>query len=169
VRTTTRRCRHLIIAVVALSWALTSFAHRAPGSLTTIEWNQASGKTEIIHRLHSHDAELGVGSVLALTDLSVLDLEGRAYIALYVEERFRIASEDGDLGLALVGAELAGDHVLVFQELSGRLSGKIHVLDGILRDIYPTQINQVNIEDGESVHSLAFTGDDDWQLYEFQH
>jgi len=169
VRTTTRSCRHPIVAVVALGWALTSFAHRAPGSLTTIEWNQATGKTEIIHRLHSHDAELGVGSVLALTDLSALDLEGRAYIALYVEERFRIASEDGDLALALVGAELAGDHVLVFQELSGRLPGKIHVLDGILRDIYPTQINQVNIEDGESVHSLAFTDDDDWQLYEFQH
>jgi hypothetical protein len=169
VRTTKKRCRHLAISVVALGWVLTSFAHREPGSLTTIEWNQASGKTEIIHRLHSHDAELGVGSVLELPGLSVLDLEGRAYIALYVEERFRIASDDGDLGLALIGAELAGDHVLVFQELSGRLPAKIHVLDGILRDIYPSQNNQVNIEDGESVYSLAFTGDDDWQIYEFQH
>ena len=167
------RYRHpvvvIVIAIAALGCALTAFAHRAPGSMTTIEWNPATERTEIIHRLHSHDAELGVGAILDMSDLSVLDLEGRVYIALYVEERFRIADDDGDLRLALVGAELAGDHVLVFQEWSGRLPAKFRVYDGILRDVYPTQINQVNIDDGGTVHSLAFADDDDWQVYEFQH
>jgi hypothetical protein len=167
-----RQNRHLVIAIgiaiAALGCALTAFAHRAPGSLTTIEWNPATERTEIIHRLHSHDAELGIGAILDMPDLSVLDLEGRAYIALYVEERFRIADDNGDFSLALIGAELAGDHVLVFQELRERLPGKFRVYDGILRDIYPTQINQVNIEDGGAVHSLAFANNDDWHPYESQ-
>ena len=163
-----RRC-HSLLAVAALGLAFSSDAHREPGSLTTISWNQASGKTEIIHRLHSHDAELGVSEVLNLGNLSVLELEGRANIALYVEERFQIAGNSGAIVMDLVGAELVGDHVLVYQELPGQLPGKIRVLDGILRDIYPTQINQVNITDGEVVHSLAFGDDDGWQEYEFKH
>ncbi len=168
-RVRSRHCRQLAFVAAALGWALTSFAHREPGSLTTIEWNPATGQTEIIHRLHSHDAELGVGAILDMPDLSVLDLEGRAYIALYVEERFRIAGDDGDLSLALIGAEIAGDHILVFQELSGRLPGTIRVLDHILRDVYPTQVNLVNIKDGESVYSLEFSAGADWHVYKFRH
>ena len=87
-----RLCR---LAAQVVSTA--AHAHRAPGSLTTIEWNPRSGKTEIVHRLHSHDAELGVGTVAGIGDLSVLSLEERAHIALYMEERFAIATRDGRL------------------------------------------------------------------------
>ena len=98
--------RHPFVLVLLLGFALTAVAHREPGSLTTIKWNPASRKTEIVHRLHSHDAELGVAAVLSIPDLSVLDLEGRANIALYVEARFRIATVEEDIRLDLVGAEL---------------------------------------------------------------
>ena len=163
-----RLCRPLL-ALAALGIACAAIAHREPGSLTTIEWNELADKTEIIHRLHSHDAELGVGAVLNRPNLSALDLEGRAYIALYVEERFQIAGSDGELALDLIGAELAGDHVLIYQERDGRLPDKISVRDSILRDAYPAQINLVNIEDGDATHSLTFADDDEWKVYEFQH
>jgi len=117
--------------------------------------------------LHSHDAELGVGRVLGIADLSVLDLEGRATIALYVEARFRIAADQEDIELDLIGAELASDYVLVYQEYSAKLPAQIRVHDSILRDVYPAQVNQVNIEDGDTVHSLVFTAGDDWLSYEF--
>lgn len=148
--------------------AFTSAAHREPGSLTTIAWNETAGKTEIIHRLHAHDAELGIGTVLNMPDLSVLDLEGRANIALYVEERFHIGSGNVELALDLIGAELAGDHILIYQEHTGRLPAKIRIRDDILRDAYPAQINQVNIKDGNTTHSLVFAGDDQWRAYNFQ-
>jgi len=67
----------------------------------------------------------------------------------------------------LIGAELAGDYVLVYQEHFAKLPAQIRVHDSILRDVYPAQINQVNIEDGDTVHSLVFTADDDWLSYEF--
>ena len=159
--------RRSLVGVLLFGIALSTAAHREPGSLTTITWNTSSGKTEIVHRLHSHDAELGVGQVLGRADLSVLELEGRANIALYVEARFRIAAGEMDIRLDLVGAELAGDYVLVYQEHSAELPAQIRVHDSILQDAYPAQINQVNIEDDDTVHSLVFTKDDDWLSYKF--
>ncbi|NOX70141.1 MAG: hypothetical protein GXP15_13215 [Gammaproteobacteria bacterium] len=158
--------RRTIVAAAALGIACSAFAHRAPGSLTTIKWNATSGRTEIVHRLHSHDAELGVGDVLKRVDLSAIDLAGRAYIALYVEERFRMADANGELELSLVGAILEGDHILVYQEYAGRLPHTVRIRDDILRDAYPAQVNQVNIEDGDATHSLVFANDDEWHRYE---
>jgi len=156
------------IAIAVPGIAILALAHREPGSLTSIDWNEIANKTEIVHRLHSHDAELGIGAVLDMPDLSALDIEGRAYIALYVEERFLIEDDDGELDLELIGAELAGDHVLVYQERSGHLPDKVRIQDNILRDAYPDQVNQVNIEDGNAIHSLTFADDgEDWQVYEF--
>jgi hypothetical protein len=151
---------------LSLAWLAAAEAHRAPGSLSTIEYNDRSGKTEIVHRLHSHDAELGIGTVIGQPDLSVLTIEGRAWIALYVEEHFVIESEEGPLPLSLVGAELAADYLLVYQELPGRLPDVIRVRDDILRDVFPEQINQVNIDDGTRVRSLVFASDDGWRRFE---
>jgi hypothetical protein len=159
--------RRSLVGVLLFGIALSAAAHREPGSLTTIKWNASSSKTEIVHRLHSHDAELGVGQVLGIADLSALDLEGRAIIALYVEARFRIAAGEEDIHLDLIGAELVGDYVLVYQEHSAELPVQIRVHDSILRDVYAAQINQVNIEDGDTVHSLVFAADDDWLSHEF--
>jgi hypothetical protein len=160
--------RHPLVLVLLLGFALCAAAHRSPGSLSTIKWNPSSGKTEIVHRLHSHDAELGVAAALGIPDLTVLDLEGRANIALYVETRFRIATGEEDIHLELIGAELTGDYLVIYQELSGQLPDEIRIHDSILRDSYPEQINQVNIQDGSSVHSLVFSAGDDWQSYRFR-
>ena len=153
-----------IFATLSLSPAV--LAHRAPGSLSTIEYNPRTGNTEIVHRLHSHDAELGIGAVIERPDLSVLSLEDRALIALYVEEQFRIESEEGPLRPGLVGAELAADYLLIYQELPGELPDVIRVRDDILRDVFPEQINQVNIDVGGTVHSLVFANDDGWRRFE---
>ena len=150
------------LGLAALATATYAPAHRAPGSLTSIEWNAQSGKTEIVHRLHSHDAELGVGEITGVGDLSVLTLEGRATIALYVEERFAIASGGKRLSLDLLGAELVADHLLIYQERPGQLPESIRVRDDILRDVFPAQINQVNIARNGVIRTLAFTGDDTW-------
>ena len=156
-----------IVAFVLMGVVSSTMAHRAPGSLTSIKWNEVSGRTEIIHQLHTHDAELGVGSSLSMIDLSVEDTEGRAHIAIYVEEHFHIKRGEKELHLELIGAELSGSYILVYQEFPGRLPQNILIHDNILRDTFPTQINQVNIEDGDKVHSLIFTKDVGWLSYEF--
>ena len=136
---------------------VSAFAHREPGILTTIEWNNSIERTEIIHRIHTHDAELGVAMVDNLPLLSVGNTEGMARIALYVENHFSILSEEGSLDIELVGAELIGDYIFVYQEWIDPLSTNIFIKNEILREIYPLQINQVNIISGSNIRTLIFT------------
>ena len=153
--------------VIVLTTASACLAHRTPGSLTTVKWNEATGRTEVIHRLHSHDAELGVGASLGLPGLSVEEIEGRAHIALYVETHFHIKGVDKEVNFELVGAEVSGNDILVYQELPGRLPQSILIRNDILMEAFPAQLNQVNIEDGESVNNLRFTKGDGWYSYGF--
>jgi hypothetical protein len=148
--------------------ALSSADHK-PGSLSTIKTGRESGSVEIIHRLHNHDAELGVIAALHDNSVTLDKLIGRAQLALYVEERFIVASvsETGvgaPLDLELIGAELDGEFILVYQEFNGELPSQIAVRDDILRDVFPDQVNQVNIATGGDVHSLVFSGDDNWHI-----
>jgi hypothetical protein len=147
--------------------ATTTSAHRMPGSLSTIKTNPNTGGIEVIHRLHNHDAELGVITILNDRSITLEQLVGRAQLALYVEERFLLAPiEDGSIGtpleLDLIGAELDGEFVLVYQELKGELPREIAVRDDILRDVFPGQVNHVNIAVGGEVRSLTFREDDEW-------
>ncbi len=149
--------------------AALSFADRQPGSLSTIKTNLGTGNIEIIHRLHTHDAELGIISALGDKSLTLDKLVGRAKLALYVEERFIVAALNDEsigapLDLELIGAELDGEFVLVYQEFKGELPPRIAVRDDILRDVFAEQVNHVNIATGGVVHSLTFQGDDKWHV-----
>ena len=125
--------------------------------MTTIEWNNSIERTEIIHRIHTHDAELGVAMVDNLPLLSVGNTEGMARIALYVENHFSILIEESSLDIELVGAELIGDYIFVYQEWRDPLSTNIFIKNEILREIYPLQINQVNIISEGNIRTLTFT------------
>lgn len=158
-----------LLGTAMLCIAALSHADRQPGSLSTIKTNPVSGNIEIIHRLHNHDAELGVMAIYRDRGLTLDSLVGRAKLALYVEERFIVAELSGDgvgapLNLELIGAELDGQFILVYQEFRGELPAKIAVRDDILRDIFPEQVNHVNIAGGSQIRSLVFQGDDGWQF-----
>ena len=156
-----------LIGAAMLCIAALSYADRQPGSLSTIKANHETGNIEIIHRLHNHDAELGIIAAQRDKTLTLDKLVGRATLALYVEERFIVAAlkDDGigaPLDLELIGAELDGEFVLIYQEFRGKLPPGIAVRNDILRDVFPEQVNHVNIATGGEVHSLTFQGDDEW-------
>lgn len=156
-----------------LSIAALSYADRQPGSLSTIKTSPTTGNIEVIHRLHNHDAELGVIAVHGDRSQTLDKLEGRARLALYIEERFIVASVTDDgigppIALELVGAELDGDYVLVYQEFEGSLPARIAIRNDILRDVFPEQINHVNISTGGKVRSLTFKSDDKWQFADLE-
>ena len=146
-----------------------AFAHRMPGSLSTIKTNPNTDTIEIIHRLHIHDAELGMVVLTGERQLTLDQLDGRARLALYVEEQFSIAPViDGEIGarllLELIGAELDGDFVLVYQQYAGELPADIAIRDAILSDVFPGQINHVNVATGDEIRSLTFSENDDWLI-----
>jgi len=152
---------------VALCTATAGFAHHMPGSLTTIKRNPDTGAVEVVHRLHTHDAELGIMTFLKDRSLTLDQLVGRARLSLYVESHFHLADFSADevgrpLQLELVGAELDGEFVLVYQQLHGKLPCVVAVRNDILRDVFPDQVNQVNIAVDGHVKSLTFNGKDEW-------
>ena len=161
------RTNAVIVATAALCVATLAFAHRMPGSISTLKRSASGDTIEIIHRLHMHDAELGVAAALGKRIISLETLVDRAQLALYVEERFLIAAyADSKIGnklaLELVGAETDGEFVLVYQEFAGELPAEIAIRDDILRDAFPEQVNHVNVAIGGEVRSVTFSGDDEW-------
>ena len=156
-----------VVAVLLAGFWPAADAHRMPGSLSTIKPAASGGHMEIIHRLHTSDAEEGLAAVLNDRTFTLGGLASRARLALYVEEKFVVAAAaDGQIGaplpLELVGAELDGEFVLVYQELESSLPAEIAVRDDILRDVFPGQVNLLNIAVDGRVRSLTFAGDDEW-------
>jgi hypothetical protein len=139
-----------------------------PGSISTVKRSASGDTIKIIHRLHTHDAELGLAAASGKRNISLETLVDRAQLALYVEERFVIANyADGKIGnrlaLELIGAEADGEFVLVYQEFTGELPVDIAIRDDILRDVFPGQVNHVNVAIGGEVRSVTFSGDDEWR------
>ena len=162
------RANAAIVATAALCVAALASAHRMPGSISTVKHSASGDTIEIILRLHTHDAELGIAITAGKRYVSLETLVDRAQLALYVEERFNMAEytdrEIGDkLALELIGAELDGEFVLVYHEFAGDLPAGLAIRDDILRDVFPGQVNHVNVATGSEVRSVTFSGDDEWQ------
>jgi hypothetical protein len=159
------RAAGIVLLCIAIAAAASTSAHRSKAALTTIERNPVSGRIEIVHSLHWHDAELGLAQSTGIARLSLTTVESQARLALYVEERFDLADARTSqvLPLELVGAELSGDYVMIYQELAADLPGGLAVRHDVLRDVFPEQVNQVNLLQGSEVRSLVFTGQDTWK------
>jgi hypothetical protein len=154
--------KNVFLCIIFVSLSIE--AHRAPGVLTTIEWNKNIQRTEIIHRIHNHDAELGVAQIENLPLLSVNDAEGRARISLYVERNFTLLQNGKTQNIELIGAELVDDYIFIYQELAYELGKDISIRNTILREIYPKQINQVNLFVERNIKTLQF-GENDTILH----
>jgi hypothetical protein len=156
------RQHHLLAVLLALALPLSAAAHRAPECLTTVRLNPSTENVEIVHRLHIHDAEVALASVLGEPQFSLQTLEAQARLALYVEERFDIvdAATGQAVVLTLVGAKLDGDNVLVFQETSAALPRRLSIRHDVLRDAISEQVNRVNVFSDEELRSLLFQGED---------
>lgn len=142
-----------------------AIAHRVPEGLTTISYNPNTGMTDIVHRLHVHDAELGLAEIMQDAQLTLDSLEMQARFALYVERQFQLVDKASNktLDLILVGAELEGDYILVYQESAQALPFWLSVRNDVLREVFPDQVNKVNISIGSGLRTLMFSGTDEWK------
>jgi hypothetical protein len=157
--------KHIIAALAFLIWVSPLLAHRLPEALTTIERNSNTDTIEIIHRLHLHDAEMALSDKFPDVDLSLDSVTGRAQLALYVETQFQIVdlATREPLKLKLIGAELDGDSVLVYQEFKGALPDNLTIRQDALRENFPNQVNTINISLGSQIRTLIFKDKDSWK------
>src|SRR5262245_50774148 len=111
--------RLLVVGGAALAVAPAAFAHRSQSVLTLVNWNPATSKLEIIHRMHAHDAEVGIAQATGATaapDVDITQPKNQAKLMLYVEKRFSVKGPAGVITLEAVGAELEAEAVVLYQE-----------------------------------------------------
>ncbi|MGF1605363.1 MAG: DUF6702 family protein [Rhodothalassiaceae bacterium] len=151
---------------LALCAAPRLLAHRARITVTTITWNPRTPAWEITHRIHVHDALLALGRIDPDAAPDLVALRSRARLALLVEQAFGLATPAGTpLELALIGAEVDGEQLYVYQERTQEQPMKRFLVRcSLLRGLFPDQANHVNVQLGETVKTLFFTGDDTVKL-----
>jgi hypothetical protein len=134
------------VGVIALGGASRpARAHRAHVSLTRVLANPRAGTWEFLHSIHAHDAITALAAWLPGEEPNPASERARARVALEVERRFSWTAPDGKpLAPTMVGAELAGDDLVVYQELPApRMGGDYGVSCGLLHDVFDDQRNVV--------------------------
>lgn len=136
-------------------------AHRSHFGWTEVALN--GDTVEIVHRVHEHDAALLV-SQLTGTAADIAELENQARFALYMGEHFSFFSEQQQVPLNLLGAELKGRYLFVYQDLSlEKLPAPLTIKANALMNLFEDQIHLVNIDLPGINQTLEFTRDSESQ------
>lgn len=148
------------LAVILSSLAIPGAeAHRMHAAMTTVLFNDRTERIEVMHRFYLHDAEQLITGIAGpganLTDSP----EDRQRFGVYVHERFSLYTpEDVPLPITLRGTELDGDFLWVYQAVHYPmpLPAGFSISHNALRDLWPDQVNTVNVERDGRVQTLTF-------------
>jgi hypothetical protein len=154
--------RIVLIGVGAALIAPPALAHRSQSVLTTVEWNAAASKLEVIHRIHAHDAEVGLmQATKASGNLDLTQVPNQAKLILYADERFSLTDASGKIKLEPVGAQFESEAILLYMEAKRPAPpDKLIVADSILCDVFEQQTNLVNIRLSKKTRTLIFVDGD---------
>lgn len=143
----------------------TALAHQKRTAITTVLFNDRTGNIEVMHRFLLHDAEHAVKEIRGMTSrVNILESEAtRAAFSKYVSERFFLYDQSmAVLDLTLLGSEIDGSNIWVYQEIAiPQDLTSLTVRHNALRDIWFEQVNRVNLERKGQTETLIFEGNID--------
>ncbi|SFD37545.1 DUF6702 family protein [Pseudoalteromonas denitrificans] len=158
----------LILGLFLTILASASSAHQLKSAITTVLFNDRTNNIEVMHRFYLHDAEHAVSHLFKdkigkQVDL-IADKNTQETFSLYVENQFKLATlKNEKLLLKSVGHQLDGQFFWVYQETKIQKNVKgFRMSHGALRDLWPAQVNMVNVEGKGKVKTLTFSGEDTW-------
>ena len=156
-------CFHVLALILVLASTLAS-AHQQKEAYITVLFNPHTGNLEVSHRFLIHDAEHALNiSFQDISDLHSNQLTQERFSG-YLQKHFALADGDGKLlALTTVGYEVEGKYFWLYQEITEPNAGILRVRHSALQEIWPSQINQVNIEKDGWVRSVRLSKDDGWQ------
>lgn len=151
--------RATLLAVLILT-VPQAWTHQQKEAITRVLFNPRTNNIEVMHRFLLHDAEHAV-KALRKGKASILDSpEDREFFSSYVHQHFAMTDQDDRaLPLSPVGQEIEGRFLWVYAETA--------IPEGIesltlrhdsLREIWPEQVNLVNVERNGNVQSATFMG-----------
>lgn len=143
-----------------------AFAHQQKAALTQVLFNPRSETIEVVHRFYLHDAEQAV-QILFGADADIHGKEDTRFtMARYTVGKFSLWNEqDQPIELGLVGFEIEGNFFYVYQESEAKQNVEALTLrHDALRDIWPEQMNTVNVEGKGPVQTVLFDGENALQV-----
>ncbi|WP_337880617.1 DUF6702 family protein [Rheinheimera sp.] len=165
-----------IFAFVFSLLPLASQAHQLNAAVTTVLFNPRSGQLEIMHKFFVHDAEHALRHLRkeagAAHQHGAVDLlqneQNRMQFADYVTTEFELqwlfAEGTKPVSLTLLGAEVDGNNLWVYQEASPDTSAiGLKIRQNSLHQFWAKQVNLVNVEKDGKVRSLEFRKGQSWQ------
>lgn len=139
-----------------------AFAHRSQSVLSSLTWNAAASRLEVVHRFHTDDAEIGLARHAGMGDFLDLGLvRNQARLLVYLESHFAVDSPEGRIVLDPVGVDPRGMEIHAYQEAVLSAAPDVLTIENdILRDVFTSQTNLVNVRIAERTRTLIFSGRD---------
>lgn len=154
---------YIVWAILITSMLVSSselFAHQKKEAVTRVLFNPRTESIEIIHRFLIHDAEHVTKQLFGMHADLIGNPHSQSQFADYVVKNFKMSDLQGHaLYLTTVGYELDGRYIWIYQEtpLQSGLTG-LTIVHNALREVWPSQLNLVNVERDKNVQSLVFKG-----------
>jgi hypothetical protein len=146
-------------------------AHQQKSSISTVLFNPRTNNIEIMHRFRVHDAEHAVKQIFGKTADILNSQSTQQEFSDYVNQRFNLLDhEKTPLPLKIVGHELDGKFFWVYQETVQPPELKnLSIRHDALRDLWPSQVNTINVEGKGKLQTLTFTDSVELLKVEFSH
>lgn len=158
---------HGLVALLVLSTSTVLLAHQQKLSLTTIKFNQRTSLVEVSQRFSLHDAEHAGAKLFDWPNLPT-DRNAQQRFVDVLSNQFSILNEQQQpIELTFVGFETSNRFLWVYHEFPiEQASDCLYVKQRALHDLWPDQLNSVNIERGSGTKTLLFMGNGDEFLNE---
>tara|TARA_R110002167_G_scaffold66677_4_gene188746 strand:- start:1631 stop:2131 length:501 start_codon:yes stop_codon:yes gene_type:complete len=146
-------------------------AHQQKTAISTVLFNPRTENIEIMHRFRVHDAEHAVKEIFG-KDADIIDSKKtQQQFGDYVNQRFNLFDSDKQsLPLKMVGVELDGKFLWVYQETTQPTKlDNMTIRHNALRDLWPEQINTINVEGKGKLQTLTFADSVELLTLKFEH
>lgn len=153
--------RRMLLVVAVASAALSpAAAHRGHDALSVVTI-AADGTLIVSHRFAAADIEPALGAIAPAAQPSLDDPAAVTALVAYLGRQFTLASERGPIKLTPGAVELGAAEVrIAFTGTAPRPLRRLTVSSDLLGDVYPGQVNQVNIRFGAVTRTLAMAAGD---------
>jgi len=152
-----------VLALALLIAGGLASAHQQKQAFTTLLFNARTNNLEISHRFLLHDAEHILSTLFQQKSDLIQDHDSRQRFANYIQQHFELQTEDKQkLELKTVGNEVDGKYFWVYQEMAIPQLTKLRVTHRALQEVWPGQINYVNVERNGQVESLRIDSNQQW-------
>lgn len=147
----------IVLMLAQLFTVPLSNAHQQKSAISTVSFNPRTQNIEIMHRFRMHDAEHAVKHIFG-KDADIISSEKtQEQFSDYVNKHFSMSANGNVLQLTNIGFENDGQFFWVYQETTEPPELKnLSIRHNALRDIWPSQVNTINIEGKGELQTITF-------------